>query len=238
MRSLIETHPSTPQMPWRRNMESGRSEARRDQPALARASSPAEVTPATKSNVMQPTEHPRLPELARQIRLSELLTEKLNDLLLNIHDAFKAISHDLHLPEACIQQLSSAHVAHNLRITRRPDGRHVFSFDLREFSLSSQLAVLLIFLAGADDPEKSSPVAARDDSSIVPWRTRPRILAHLQKFSHSTLQPSYVNNVVHKLKVELEKRTGCTLILSGEQGVRLALKRGGVQDLRAPGARG
>ena len=46
-----------------------------------------------------------------------------------------------------------------------------------------------------------------------------------------------MNTVVGKLKDALEDKTGYALILRGNEGVRLALKRGGIQDLRKPSER-
>lgn len=186
---------------------------------------------------MDSSDDPRFVELNKRLRQAERLTEKLFDIFLEIDEMVKTIIGDLDLPYRQKGSLGPMHVAHNLRIAINHNGRYVFSCDLRDFTLSAQLADALVFLSGADAPETYSRADCIDSDELVGWRTRGDILARLQKSSKRTLRPDYVNNVVGKLKKALEDKTGYALILSGDKGVRLALKRGGIQDLRKPSER-
>ncbi len=186
---------------------------------------------------MQPPDDPRIVEFIKRVHQAERQAEKLFDTLLGLNDMFKEILVDLDLPYRHKDSPGPMHVAHNLRIAVNHDGRYSFSCDLHDFTLSRQLAEALVYLSGADAPETSAPGGRSDPDELVAWRTRPNILAYLQKSSKTKLRPAYVNNVADKLNKALVQKTGYALIIRGEQGVRLALKRGGVQDLRRPSDR-
>lgn len=186
---------------------------------------------------MDPPDHPRIEEFNKRLRRAEREAEKLFDTFLELKDLLKGIIEDLDLPGCRKGQLGPVHVAHNLRICLNHNGRYNFSCDLQDFTLSPQLASVLLYLSGADSPETQARGDRNDPDELVAWRTRPDILAHLQRSSKKLLRPGYVNTVVGKLKDALEDKTGYALILRGNEGVRLALKRGGIQDLRKPSER-
>jgi hypothetical protein len=183
---------------------------------------------------MDSPDHPRIVEFNKRLHQAEREAEKLFDTFLELKDILKGIIEDLGLPSGCTGPLGPMHVAHNLRISLNYNGRYTFTCDLQEFTLSPQLADALLYLSGADAPETHSRGDRNDPDELVAWRTRSDILDHLQKSSKTKLRPAYVNNIADKLNKALAKKTGYALIIRGDQGVRLALKRGGIQDLRKP----
>jgi len=113
-------------------------------------------------------------------------------------------------------------VAHNLEVYPRPDGSAVIAIDGgRKFILAAQLAEVFQFIASGDKDR-----SGRDP--LVGWRPRAAILRFLEESAGRSLNPRYVNNLVHRLKKALQKAGyDCSLIQTHrEKGVRFAFKRG------------
>jgi hypothetical protein len=138
---------------------------------------------------MDPPDHPRIEEFNKRLRQAEREAEKLFDTFLELKDILKGIIEDLDLPGRRKGQLGPVHVAHNLRISLNHNGRYNFSCDLQDFTLSPQLASVLLYLSGADAPETHARGDRIDPDELVAWRTRPDILAHLQRGSKKNTPP-------------------------------------------------
>ena len=113
-------------------------------------------------------------------------------------------------------------VAHNLEVYPRPDGSAAIAIDGGlKFILAAQLAEVFQFIASGDKDRSGK-------DPLVGWRPRAAILRFLEESAGRSLNPRYVNNLVHRLKKALQKAGyDCSLIQTHrEKGVRFAFKRG------------
>lgn len=105
-------------------------------------------------------------------------------------------------------------------VDRRADGSAEIAMDGgRRFKLAPQLAEFFLFLAsGERNPESKDP--------LVGWRSRAQIRDCLSRWSGRELPPRFVNNLVHRLKVELDRAGYDSLLIQTHRrmGVRLACR--------------
>ncbi len=118
--------------------------------------------------------------------------------------------------------ISSAEpVARNMLVEMHPDGHATIALDGgNSFTLAPQLAEVFLFLASGDqEPGSKDP--------LVGWRSREQILEFLARSADHSLRPRYINNLVHRLKEELQRAgyRGKLIQTHRRKGVRLSYKR-------------
>jgi hypothetical protein len=116
----------------------------------------------------------------------------------------------------------------SLRIGDCPDSSIWFEFDDTGawFFLGARLAGLLRFLSFEEDND-------RGKDELVDFRSRPEILAYLEKTSGGRkYDPQFVNKMAHKLRGKLRLYDKRLLIASNKEGIRFMVRRGAAHLVR------